>query len=400
MNRMSRWQSKHAKLFCGCGVVMAIACITNDPRDDGHANSFHFALRPAFAAERASVVVASLSTATHGRQPSAATSFDAQPSSSAKVAQSAPAPPSGWEMPQVAPKKKGANNPEDAPACCGFDKLCCARQSDIDRGIRVPARQNFSVPFAKIPEPTIKERAKDGPPIEGFTGIRVVDGAGTPFPWVDGPQQFEVRLIPEGKVGFIRFGEDHSAGHYGDPKYRSLGYGLTLPINPTPDKGRSLLKGPIEYWTFNAGEGDQIIHDHIKGQLDASPNIIGERWERAIAINAAEGVVHTYRAQYDGQPHVFFLLPEVVVGFESPKAKSFGGTGNDRFASDFPYTLYRFPLGPGHSDTINCILRDYEVRRWFPRAKDGAKLPDELPIIISMSQTSAENEPRIRVMFL
>lgn len=380
--------------------MLPLGCTSNDQQLGIHADLSSFARINTGAEERASVVVASLSTATHARQPRSSTSFEVQPSSSSQALQSVPAPPPGWEIPKVVTKKVATNNPEDAPACCGFDKLCCTRQADIDRAIRVPMRKNFSVPFSKVQEASVKERMKDGPPIEGFTEIKVVDGAGTPFPWVNGPQQFEVRLIPEGRVGYLRFGDNHSSAHYGDPQYRSLGYGLTIPINPTPDKGKSLLKGTLEYWTFNAGDGDQINHDHVKGQLDAAPNVIGERWEHGIAINGAEGVVHIYRAPHDGQPNVFFLLPEVVVGFESPNAKTFGGTSNDRFASDFPYTLYRFPLGPGHSDTINCILREYEVRRWFPRPKDGLKLPDELPIIISMSQTSAEAEPQIRIMFL
>jgi len=391
MNRIL--QSTHASLFCLGSIGLLIGCTTNDQRRDERRDGPSVAPIHADRMEQPAVILASLSTATHARVPSSPVSFEVQRPSS-------PSPPQGWEVQPPPVKKAAEKNPQDAPACCNFDRLCCARQSEIDQGIRVPARKNFPVPFANVPEATIKERTKDGPPITGFTGVRVVDGAGTPFPWVNGPQQFEVRLIPEGKFGFLRFGDNSSSIHYGDPQYRSIGYGLTLPINPTPDKGRSLLKGTIEYWTYNIGQGDQVIVDHVKGQLDGSPEINAERWVHGNALNAAEGIVHAYRTTYDGQQYVFFLLPEVVIGFESPNAKTFGGTGNDRFATDFPYTLYKFPLGPGHSDTINCIVRDYEIRRWFPRAKDALKLPDELPIIISMSQTSAEAEPRIRIMFL
>lgn len=394
MKRM--WYSTRVcSLWLSC-AVLTLGCTSNDQHPEILADARRFARNPPAKDER----VTSLSTAIHTRQARPSTSFEVQPAASAQAVQSGHTPPTGWEIPKVVAKKTTTTNPEDAPACCGFDKLCCSRQSDIDRGIRVPARKNFSVAFSKVPESTVKERTKDGPPIEGFTGIKVVDGAGTPFPWINGPQQFEVRLIPEGKVGYLRFGKDFSSAHYGDPQYRSIGYGLTIPINPTPDKGKSLIKGPLEYWTFNAGSGDQIIVDHVQGQLDGTPEVIGERWEHGLAINGAEGIVHVYRALHEGKPHVFFLLPEVIIGFESPYAKTFGGTGNDRFASDFPYTLYRFPLGPGHSDTINCIVREYEIRRWFPRPKNGLKLPDGLPMIISMSQTSVEAEPQIRIMFL
>ncbi len=322
----------------------------------------------------------------------------ASTTSASSPAEPAPAPPSGWEVPPPVETKTSGAKKTAAPACCGFDALCCARQAEIDR-VRRPAIRTFGVRFSDVPESVIKEAPKDGPPVEGFPPVRVVDGTGAPFPWPDGPKQFEIRIIPSGTVGYLRFGKNFSSGHYGDPKYRSLGYGVTAPIIDTPDRGQSLVNGPLEYWTYNRGEGGAIIHDHVKGKLQGSANIVVERWVHVAALNAAEGVVHAYRATYDDKPYVFFLLPELVVGFESKEALTFGGTGNDRFASDFPYTLYRFPLGPGHSDTINCILREYEVRRWFDRPKDAMKLPDELLIGISMSQTSVEIEPQIRIMF-
>jgi hypothetical protein len=314
-------------------------------------------------------------------------------------AQAAPAPPAGWEVPPPVETKKSTGK-KGAPACCGFDQLCCTRQAEIDRGIRKPASRSFYVRFADVPEAVIKDAAKDGPPIDGVPEVRVVDGTGAPFPWRDGPKAFEIRIIPPGSIGYIRFGNNSSGTLYEKPEYRSLGYGVTAPIADTPDRGRSLVHGPIEYWAYSRGEGDKIIHDHVKGKLEGSTKVIAERWVHVAAVNAAEGVVHAYRATYENKPYVFFLLPEVIVGFESKDAKSFGGTGNDRFASDFPYTQYRFSLGPGHSDTMNCILREYEVRRWFDRPKDAPKLPDDLPIILSMSQTSVESEPRIHIMFL
>jgi len=327
-------------------------------------------------------------TASRAAMPSAAAPADA-----------ARAPTAGGKGPPAGETKPSRGKKPAAAACCAYDQLCCTRQSDIDR-VRKPALRTIDVPFANVPDAVIKEATKDGPPIEGIPDVRVVDGTGAPFPWRDGPKQFEIRIIPLGGMGFLRFGNDFSGTLYDKPEHRSLGYGVTAPITDTPDKGRSLVTGPIEYWTYSRGEGDKLIHDHVKGKLEGSPKIIAERWLHVAAVNAAEGIVHAYRATYDNQPYVFFVLPEVVLGFESKNTKSFGGTGNDRFASDFPYTLYRFPLGAGHSDTINCIIREYEVRRWFERPKDAMKLPEDMAIVISMSQTSAENEPRIRIMFL
>lgn len=314
-------------------------------------------------------------------------------------AESAPNPPAGWENPPPKTTTTSTKKKTNSAACCAFDRTCCSRQTDIDNGVRPPTRRTFAVPFSKIPEPTVKVAAKDGPPIEGFADLQVVDGTGAPFPWPNGPQRFEVRLIPNARFGFLKFG-NHWEPHYGDPNLRSLSYGLTIPINPTPDKGRSLLKGPFEYTLYNPGKADEVIYDYVAGRLDGSPKIIADRWEHLEAPNVAEGIVHVYRGTYKDKPHVFFLLPEVMIGFESKEASTFGGTGNDRFATDFPYTLYRFPLSNMHSNTVNCILREYEVRRWFPRPKDAMKLPEDMPIVISMSQTSVEAEPQIRIMFL
>jgi hypothetical protein len=322
----------------------------------------------------------------------------ASTASASPPAEPAFAPPSGWEVPPpVATKTSGAKKTA-APACCEFDALCCARQSAVDR-VRRPAIRTFGVRFTDVPDAVVKEAPKDGSPIEGVPAVRVVDGKGSPFPWNDGPKDFEIRFIPPGAVGYIRFGKNFSGAHYEDPEYRSLGYGTTAPITETPDRGRSLLQGPLEYWTYNRGEGDAIIHDHVKGKLQGSATIVTERWVHVATINAAEGVVHAYRATYDDKPYLFFLLPEVIVGFESKDAVTFGGTGNDRFASDFPYTLYRFPVGPGHSDTTNCILGEWQRGRWFNRPKDAMKLPRETLISISMSQTSVESEAQIRIMF-
>ncbi len=314
------------------------------------------------------------------------------------ASESVPAPPTGWELPPSVNAKTSGNKKPAAPACCGFDALCCSRQAEIDR-VRPPALRTFAVRFTEISDAVVKEATKDGPPVAGVPPIRVVDGTGAPFPWKDGPKQFEIRIIPTGTFAHIRFGKDFWGKHFDSPNYRSLGYGVTAPIVDTPDRGKSLVMGPIEYWTYNHGEGDRITHDHVKGKLEGSADIIAERWVHVAAINGAEGVVHVYRATYEDKPYMFFLLPEVVLRFESKDAKTFGGTGDDRFATDFPYTQYRFPLGPGRSNMATCILREYEVRRWFGRPKGAMKLPEDMSMMIAMSQTSVESEPQIRIMF-
>lgn len=329
-------------------------------------------------------------TASRGAEASAASASQSAPA--------APTPPAGWEVPVVAAKAQAAKK-NAAPACCGYDKLCCSRQADVDAGAQKPARAVFAVRFSDVPEATIKEPGPNGPPVEGVPEVLVVDGMGAPFPWLEGPKQFEVRIVPKGTLGFMRFGNDFAGKIYERPDLKSLGYGVTIPINDTPDKGKSLVKGPLEYWTFSRGEGDKITHDHVKGKLDQSTKVIVERWAHVDAINAAEGIVHVYRTTYEDKPHVFFVLPEVATGFESKEAKSFGGTERGRFGTNFPYTLYRFALGPGRSNTVNCKIDEYEVKRWFDRPKNALKVPDDMLISISMSQTSVESEPRIQITF-
>jgi hypothetical protein len=312
----------------------------------------------------------------------------------------APAPPAGWEVPPpVEVKKKPTGKKPELPACCGFDATCCTRQTIIDQLPPRRATRTFEVRFSDVPEAVVKEAPKDGPPVEGVPEVRVVDGTGAPFPWKDGPKAFEIRIIPPGQLGNITFNDGYAGVTYEKPEYRSLGYGTTLPIKETPDKGRSLLNGPLEYWIYNPGAKNTIVHDYVKGKLQGSPNVLAEKWLHVEAGNFAEGVVHGYHTMYDGKPTMFFILPEVLVGFESKDAKTIGGTESGRFASDYPYTIYRFPFGPGRSNMSTCVLREYEVRRWFDRPKDAMKLPEEQPIVISMSQTSVESEPRVRVFF-
>ena len=288
-------------------------------------------------------------------------------------------PPPGWE---IAPRPVEIKSTKDdkkksAPACCAYDVICCSRQTDIDNFVPFHVSQSFEPRLADFPEAVLKEAPKEGPFLEGVGDVRIIDGTGAPFPWMDGPKEWEIRITPPGELGDIKFFDDSPRGYFDKMEYRGMGSGAMRSIKETPDKGRSLITGPIEYSTFNRGEGGKIIHDEVKGKLEGSPKVLATSWLHVEAINLADGVVYGYRAMHEGQPHVFFVMPEVLLGFESWDAQKTGGFFRHRWATAFPYTLYHFPIGSGRSNMINCVLRDFEVRRWFERPKDAKPFPAE-----------------------
>lgn len=312
----------------------------------------------------------------------------------------APTPPPGWEVqPPASPPASSTGKEKPAPSCCAFDTTCCSRQTDIDNFVPPIKTQTFDIKLADLLDAVVKEAPKDGPYIEGVADVHIIDGTGRPFPWPDGPKAWEIRITPPGKLGDIKFMREWTSPYFDDMEYRGMGAGTMRTIQETPDKGRSLITGPIEFWTFNRGENGRIIHEQVKGKLEGSPKVLASYWLRAEAIDLAEGVVFGYRGMHEGQPHAFFVLPEVLLGFESKDAKTTGGFFRSRFSSAFPYTVYRFPIGSGRSNMINCTLRDFEVRRWFERPKDSKPFPESTAIVIAMSQTSVERDPKLRILF-
>jgi hypothetical protein len=327
-----------------------------------------------------------------------------------------PSPPAGWEMPpplavKAAGKPKNGKKAESA-ACCKFDSTCCSRQSTIDEFVAPRASRMLDVRFADLPEAVVKEAPKDGPPFDGAPAARVTDDGGAPFPWPAGPKGYNVHITPPGRYGQVKFcavglcadGVAWPDPYFDPMEYRGMGVGTIRTIKPGPDKGKSLLVGDIEYVSFAAGEGGKVVVDEVKGKLAGSPDVKATFWMHAEAVDVAAGVVHAYRGPYRDEKisdqRVTFVLPEVILGFDSLDAKHTGGFFRSRFSQAWPFTSYHLPFGPGRSNLVNFAIDDWQYRRWFPRAKDAEKLPKMFRGVIAVSQTSVEAAPRVRILFV
>jgi len=312
------------------------------------------------------------------------------------------APPPGWEEPPPLPAsvaaKQGAGKKKSAAACCKFDEVCCSRQSNIEDFVPSRVARVFEVKLADLPEALVKEAAKDGPPIPGAPGVRVIDGTGRPFPWPDGPKGWDYRVMPPGRYGEVKFRSEWFEGFFEAEEYRGMGAGAVHTFEKK-DRGPELVTGPIEFLSIAKGEGRTITIDEVKGKLEGSPEVKATYWLHAVANDLAEGVIHGYRAPFEGEVRAAFMMPEVRLGFESKDAKSLGGHFRSRFANTVPFTLYWLPLGAGKSGLVNCELDEYQVRRWFPRPEGAKKLPGSFHVAIASSQTSVEPEARIRIFF-
>ena len=311
-----------------------------------------------------------------------------------------PGPPPGWEAPPpltgVSSAKKAAR--ARPAACCAYDRLCCTRQSILNEERPRRVAQVFEARWSEVPQMTIKTAPKEGPGIPGVPPARVVDGGGRPFPWPDGPKDL-VRVMPPGQFGEIVRAGDWPTPFFADQEYRGMGYGVihTALDAAAGDKGKSLLVGPIAYLSFAQGEGDRIVVDRVTGSLAGSPEISATEWGHVEAAPVALGVVHAYREKVGDEERVVYLLPEVILGFESLDTKVRGGFLPVRMESTEAYTMYSMPAGSGRSGMSSFRMDSDQARRWF-RPK-GAKRPSgETRIALSASQTAAEPEPRLRVL--
>ncbi|MBK9264148.1 MAG: hypothetical protein IPM54_30655 [Polyangiaceae bacterium] len=185
---------------------------------------------------------------------------------------------------------------------------------------------------------------------------------------------------------------------------RGLGWGE---IHNTPEKGPysndAEITGKVEYVSIKQGEGDKLLIDIVKGKVLGSPAIKATYYQHVEAMNVADKVVHAYRVTTKDKDAtttwVNFLLPEVIEGFESPDAKHQGGFFPSRFSRHWSYSLYRLPYGPGRSNLATFRLDDDQKRRWIGVAKTRPPKMMSRNMVVSVSQTAAESEPRVRVMF-
>ena len=313
----------------------------------------------------------------------------------------APSPPAGWEVPPTPVAKSSPKKPAKplAPACCKYDQLCCSRQTELDHATPFFKKHAVEVRVSELPEAVVKEAPEDKPGIEGVPALKLMDAGGRPYPWARGPDGAIVAL-PPGRFGNIKWRSEWSDSYFAEEKYRGMGAGAMHEVAAgLRDGGKSALFGPLEFTSIDKGQGDRAVYDFVKGKLDGSPVPSATRWVHAEAAPVAAGVVYAFRIKNGDEEVVTFLLPEVFLGFESKDAKTEGGFFPSRFSTTVPYTLYKLPVGPGRSNLVTFRLEDFQVNRWFERPKGSAKWPSAVGMEIAVSQTSAEAEPRVRILF-
>ncbi len=310
----------------------------------------------------------------------------------------APKPPAGWEMPPppaAPPKAKKGAKAKKVAACCAYDDVCCSRQSEIDAARPKHVVRVVELSLSDLPEELVKE----GAVVTGVPPVRVLDGLGRPFPWPDGPKK-ELRMMPPGRFGDIRWKSEWWRPFFADKKYREMGYGATLLVDKTDsEKGNAALSGEVEYTAIDQDKEGKVIVDFVKGKVEGSAELHATRWAHAETFTVADGFVHAFRRKQKEEELVVFVLPEVVLGFEAKDATHDGGFLPSRFSSDVAFTMYMLPVGEGRSALVTFRVFDSQVARWFPRPKGTEKPPFVRSMELSSSQTSAEPEPRLRVLF-
>jgi hypothetical protein len=343
-------------------------------------------------------------------------------------------PPSGWEEPPPLPVKAPVvkSGKPRMPACCADDPTCCARQAVIDGAAPGRAGRVVVVRLADLPESVLKEAPKEGPFLEGVPPLRIIDGGGQPAPWPDTPKG-EIRVIPPGRYGEIRW-KDNWEPFFAPPQYRSMGYGVVHQSSArNSDRGRAELTGSVRFTSIDQGEGDKLRVDLVTGTLDGTPDLRATLWSHVEAVPVFEDFVHAYRGKPfpeqekvrsdDGkepapQPDagagdagdagapaavkdaemVTFVLPEVILDFNSKDTRVAGGFFPSRFSRSVSFTTYSMPIGPGRGGLATFTVRDFLANRWFKRSARTGKAPESLAVVLATSQTSAEAEPSVRVV--
>jgi hypothetical protein len=328
------------------------------------------------------------------------------------VARAEAVPPPGWEAPP--PLLARADPPDVGPgklraaACCAFDATCCTRQTDLDAATPDREVRAVEVRFADLPELFTKLAAEGEAPIVGAPGLRVADGLGRPAPWPDGPK-LEVRIVPLGRYGDLAFGDDPSR-HWKMPFFRAkelAGMGSGVSIGVAKRDASAVLAGRIDYTTIDQSGDGPVTIDYVTGRLAGSPAVVVSRWAHAATALVTDGFVHAFRgwtpdavAEGSEGDAVTFLLPEIILGFESEATKHEGGFLAVRGSSDVAFTTFSLPIGPGRSGLARFRVLDNEIRRWFP-PPPGTKAPARVAtVVLSTSWTHAEGAPRVRVVFL
>lgn len=316
-------------------------------------------------------------------------------------------PPAGWEippMPGAAADKPTSKKKTVGPACCAFDQTCCSRQADIDSQARpTSVARTIEVRTADLPEASIREVAEGGTPIEDAPPVRLLNEDGQPFPWARPPG--EIRMLPPGPLGELGWNSEWGGTPcFDEPELKSLGWGdVHYPKEKATYTNDGEIAGKVEYLSIQLGTGDKLVLDIARGTIHGSPKLKANYHLHVEAAHVTDQVVHAFRETTKEKDvtttWVDFLLPQVIEGFESKDAKHRGGFFPSRFSRAWSYSLYRLPFGPGRSNLANFRLDDDDKRRWLGVSK---KRPPKIwarRVLVSASQTTAESEPSVRVMF-
>lgn len=298
-------------------------------------------------------------------------------------------PPPGWEAPPPAPALPTPRTKVQPAVCCRSDKDCCLPQTEIDNA-QTSIKRVLAIAYTGLPSATVKDAPKDGPGVEGAPALRFLDGKGSPPPWPGGPSR-EVRVLPPGRFGEVRWGEDWEP-FFADKDYQSMGYGVRRDVR----KGEpaNTLQGKVEMTWFSQGEGGKVVCDFIEGKLAGKPELVATRWVHAEAVPVAEDLGHAYRLEGG----VVIVFPEVIQGLNPEPTRLKGGFFPSRFSRSVAFSEYTMPARAGTSAVATFVLLDQQVRRWFPRPKGAGKPAESFSGLLSSSQTSAEGEPSIRLV--
>ncbi|APR85629.1 Hypothetical protein A7982_10978 [Minicystis rosea] len=313
------------------------------------------------------------------------------------LAGSPPPPPAGWEQPPPLPAPP---TKAPAPACCGYDTTCCERQRILDMPVSLAVPRAVEIRLSELPELAVKEAPKDHPGIPGVPAVHAIDGRGRPPPWPHGPE-LELRVMPPGRFGDIRWRGEWSEPFFRDSQYRSMGYGIVVHVSTRAGDTKSSmseLTGPVSFVAIDKGPGETITYDRVEGALHESTDVVATRWEHVEAAPVFDGYIHGFRDKLGEDQAVSFLLPEVILGFESKDAKHEGGFIPSRFSRTVAFTRYTLPVGPGRSALVTFDFLEHTGKRWFARPAGAEKVPDRRMLALVVSQTSAEAAPRARLL--
>jgi hypothetical protein len=264
------------------------------------------------------------------------------------------------------------------------------------------------VRFEDLPEIVVRDAAPGGPSVEGAPGLQMFDGLFRLAPWPDGPKR-EVRLVPIGACGLMRWGYGNGAWHpfYRSPRNREGwgDFGAVSGIAGNGDLGQTFA-GQVEYTTVDDGPGGALAVDYVRSVLQGAAAPAVARWGHVDAAPVVDRWVHSFRgwpanSEVAGKegPAVTFMLPAASLGNETRDEEHTSGIlveGHSPFFSAL--TSFSLPAGRGRGALARFEIERRQIARWVPQPQGFERPPRTMRILLSSSQTSVEPSPRVRVV--